>query len=103
MTDYTYRRSGLSGHEILDPEGLVIAWTVDVGWAGIIVGLLNGAALQPPTKEKKMTKDEIKNLIMTLLKHRPDLVIVRTETPAEKRELVKILKNAGAKVIYRPS
>ena len=29
MSDYSYRRSGTNGCEIIDPNGLVIAWTVD--------------------------------------------------------------------------
>ena len=85
-------------------ERLVIAWSADVGWAGIIVGLLNQAALfhSPTNTEKRtMTKQEIKHLVQMLLNHRPDLVIVRTDTPQEKKTLVEILKNAGAKVIYR--
>ena len=48
-----------------------------------------------------MTKQEIKNLVQMLLNHRPDLVIVKTDNPQEKKTLVEILKNAGAKVIYR--
>jgi hypothetical protein len=99
-TPYTYRQSGSTGHEIVNPDGLVIAWTVDVGWAGMITGLLNGAALQP-RKEMTMTKDEIKNLVQTLLKHRPDLVIVVTDNEQEKMTLVTLLKNAGGKVIYQ--
>jgi hypothetical protein len=100
---FAYRRSGTTGHEILDPNGLVIAWTVDVGWAGIIVGLLNKAApfQSSPNREPTMTKQEIKNLVQMLLNHRPDLVIVKTESPQEKKTLVEILKKAGAKVIYR--
>jgi hypothetical protein len=39
--DYTARRSGTTGHEILNPDGEVICWTVDGGWAETIVGLLN--------------------------------------------------------------
>lgn len=100
MSNYTYRRSGTTGHEILDPNGTVIAWSVDAGWAGIIVGLLNGASFPEP-KEPSMTKQQIKKLVSTLLRHRPDLVIVQTAGADEKRRLVKILKGAGAKVIYR--
>jgi lipid A disaccharide synthetase len=48
-----------------------------------------------------MTKDEIKNLVQTLLKHRPDLVIVVTDNEQEKMTLVTLLKNAGGKVIYQ--
>ena len=38
---FSYRRSGTCCCEIIDPQGLVVAWTVDAGWAGLIVGLLN--------------------------------------------------------------
>jgi hypothetical protein len=48
-----------------------------------------------------MTKLQIKKLISVLLNERPDLVIVRTENQSEKKTLVKILKNAGGKVIFR--
>ena len=41
MSEFSYRRSGTNGCEIIDPDGLVIAWTVDPAWAGVIVGLLN--------------------------------------------------------------
>jgi len=61
---YTHRRSGTCGCELLDPEGMVIAWTTDAGWAGLIVGLLNQAApFQSPfttEEEPTMTKDAIK-------------------------------------------
>ncbi len=50
-----------------------------------------------------MTKQEIKNLVQMLLNHRPDLVIVKTDTPEEKETLVKLLKSGGAKIIYRES
>jgi hypothetical protein len=43
MSEFTYRRSGTCGCELLEPQGKVFAWTADVGWAGIIVGLLNQA------------------------------------------------------------
>jgi hypothetical protein len=42
------RASGSVGCEILDPDGDVIAWTVDGWWAAIIVGLLNGAEWHDP-------------------------------------------------------
>lgn len=38
---FTARKVGSSGHEILDPGGSVVAWTVDGYWADIIVALLN--------------------------------------------------------------
>jgi hypothetical protein len=43
MSEYSYRRSGSTGCEIIDPDGLVIAWTVDAAWAALIVELLNWA------------------------------------------------------------
>jgi hypothetical protein len=48
-----------------------------------------------------MTKQEIKNLVQMLLNHRPDLVIVKTDSEQEKMTLVKLLKAGRAKVIYR--
>ena len=39
--NFTYRRSGSSGCEIVDPDGVVIAWTVDEVWAAMIVAELN--------------------------------------------------------------
>ena len=42
MDDYSMRRSGSVGHEVL-LDGQVIAWTVDGWWAAVIVALLNGA------------------------------------------------------------
>jgi hypothetical protein len=41
--EYVARASGSVGCEILDPDGEVVAWTVDGWWAAVIVGLLNGA------------------------------------------------------------
>ena len=41
MTEFTFRKSGTCGCELLGPDGLVVAWTVDVGWAALIVSLLN--------------------------------------------------------------
>jgi hypothetical protein len=35
------RQVGTTGHEILDPQGTVIAWTVNEPWAAVIVALLN--------------------------------------------------------------
>src|ERR1017187_8332791 len=97
---YTYRQSGTTGQEIIGPEG-VIAWTVDAKWAGIVTGLLNGAAQHIAPPGNTMANQEIKDLIRTLLTRRPDLVIVMTDSPDEKRTLVETLKNAGAKIIYQ--
>jgi len=54
MDDYSMRRSGSFGHEVL-LDGQVIAWTVDGWWAAIIVGLLDGrdrplSAVRPMTR-----------------------------------------------------
>ena len=43
LREYAARKSGSVGHEILTPDGQVIAWTVDSVWAALIVALLNGA------------------------------------------------------------
>lgn len=40
---FTTRRVGTTGHEILDPDGSVIAWTADGYWAVVVVALLNAA------------------------------------------------------------
>jgi len=37
---FNARRVGTTGHEILDPDGQVIAWTVDSVWAAVLVALL---------------------------------------------------------------
>ena len=48
MEGYMTRRSGTVGHEILSPEGEIVACTVDGWWASVIVGLLNDAEVQDP-------------------------------------------------------
>ncbi len=107
MTEpFAYRRSVTCGHVILDPDGSVIAWTVDAGWAGIITGLLNQATpFQSPIannlEKPTMTKQDVKDTVTMLLRNRPDLVIVITDSEQEKMTLVKLLKSGGAKVIYR--
>jgi hypothetical protein len=45
---YTSRRVGSRGHEIRDPNGTIIGWTVDEEWAAVIVGLLNRAEKDEP-------------------------------------------------------
>lgn len=35
------RQVGTTGHEIVNPDGQVVAWTVDDHWAAIVVTLLN--------------------------------------------------------------
>ena len=47
--DYVARASGSVGQEILNPDGEVIAWTVDGFVAAIIVALLNGV---PPDERR---------------------------------------------------
>jgi hypothetical protein len=39
--EYTYRRSGTCGCEILNADGVVFAWTVDPTSAAMIVAALN--------------------------------------------------------------
>jgi len=48
--DFTYRRCGTTGCEILAPDGSVVAWTADARWAALIVLLLNGACLSRPAR-----------------------------------------------------
>jgi hypothetical protein len=38
---FAIRRVATSGHEICDPNGRVVAWTVDEPWALLIAFLLN--------------------------------------------------------------
>ena len=38
---FSFNRMGTTGHEIRDPDGLVIGWTVDEMWAAVIAALLN--------------------------------------------------------------
>lgn len=38
---FTARPCGTTGHEILDPDGNVVAWTLDELWALLIVRALN--------------------------------------------------------------
>ena len=38
---FSFRRSGTAGCEILNPDGEVVAWTVEELWAALIVALLN--------------------------------------------------------------
>lgn len=40
-SEFTYRRVGTTGCEILDPNGVVVAWSVDEMWAAVIVARLN--------------------------------------------------------------
>ena len=43
MDDYSMRRVATTGHEVMDQEGRVVAWTVDRDWAALLVSLLNKA------------------------------------------------------------
>jgi hypothetical protein len=38
---FTTRQVGTTGHELLNPSGEVIGWTVDAVWAAVVVNLLN--------------------------------------------------------------
>jgi hypothetical protein len=38
---FSFRLVGTNGCEIRDPDGNVIAWTVDEVWAAVIVRLMN--------------------------------------------------------------
>ena len=40
---FTVAQVGTHGCEVRDPEGVVIAWTVNRGWAMAIAGLLEAA------------------------------------------------------------
>ena len=42
--EFTFRRIGSTGCEILDPNGVVVAWTADELWAVLIVAELNRTA-----------------------------------------------------------
>jgi hypothetical protein len=42
-SSFIVRRVATAGHEILSPQGEVIAWTTDGYWASLIVGLLGTA------------------------------------------------------------
>jgi hypothetical protein len=43
MNHFTFRLIGSMGCEILSPDGTVVAWTVDLTTAAVIVALLNRA------------------------------------------------------------
>jgi hypothetical protein len=40
---FVARRVGTTGHEIITPQGTVVAWAVDATWAAILVAVLNKA------------------------------------------------------------
>ena len=54
-TAYTIRRVGTTGHEILNPGGEVVAWTVDEHWAALIAALLNKT--EQPTRNLLIIRD----------------------------------------------
>jgi hypothetical protein len=48
-TSFTARPVGSVGHEILNSDGEIIAWTADDCWAAAIVKLLNDAEGRVPS------------------------------------------------------
>ena len=54
--DFTARASGSVGCEILDPDGEVVAWTVDGWWAAVIVGLPDEAEERSPYRYRSETR-----------------------------------------------
>jgi hypothetical protein len=46
---FAIRRVGTAGHEILDPDGNVVAWAVDEPWAMLIAAALNRAEAEGST------------------------------------------------------
>ncbi len=46
-TYFTARLVGSAGHEILNPDGEVVAWTVDGYWAAVVTALLNDKEARP--------------------------------------------------------
>ena len=40
-SEFAFRRVASTGCEILDPDGVVVAWTVNETWAAVVVALLN--------------------------------------------------------------
>jgi hypothetical protein len=46
-TYFTARLVGSAGHEILNPDGEVVAWTVDGRWAAVVTALLNAGEVLP--------------------------------------------------------
>ena len=41
---YCIRQSGINGCELLDWNGNVFAWTMDMSWAAVLIDLLNAVA-----------------------------------------------------------
>jgi len=53
---FAARPCGSTGHEILNQDGEVVAWTVDSVWAARIVELLEMAAEGDPDRRKLPAK-----------------------------------------------
>jgi hypothetical protein len=49
---FTTRRVGTTGHEILAPNGTVVAWTVDGYWAAVMVAAMNEAPSEYQTASR---------------------------------------------------
>ena len=49
---FSARRVATTGHEIITPQGTVVAWAVDATWAAILVALLNKG--EPPELLKEL-------------------------------------------------
>jgi hypothetical protein len=45
MNNFTFRRVATNGCEVLDPNGVVVAWAVDELWAVLLVAALNRAVV----------------------------------------------------------
>ena len=58
MSAYTIRRIATSGCELLAPDGTVIAWAVDEGWAALIAGLLNRVEAKGLIGQGSVTRGE---------------------------------------------
>lgn len=55
MTDieaFSVNRIGTTGHEILDPDGTVIAWAADEPWAHVIAALLNRVEAEGMSRQR---------------------------------------------------
>ena len=61
---FTIRRVGISGCEIRDPDGQVIAWTVDGCWATVIVTLLNQTTLNNENQRAQLRSPDTNPLII---------------------------------------
>jgi hypothetical protein len=55
LLEYVARASGSVGCEIIDPNGEIVAWTVDGWWAAVIVGLLNRVDADGLSRHKNST------------------------------------------------